>query len=66
VMNHLASYPQHDVIIDSLKRRNVVSRLGNVVLVTTDVLLPNGSQVTVVVKGGASGDVSPCLMQERH
>lgn len=66
MMNHLASYPQHDGIIDSLKRRNVVSRLGNVVLVTTDVLLPNGSQVTVVVKGGASGDVSPCLMQERH
>jgi hypothetical protein len=55
-MTHLASYPQHNGIIDSLKRRNVVSRLGNVVLVTTDVLLPNGSQVTVVVEGGASGE----------
>jgi hypothetical protein len=56
VMTHLAPFPRHDEIVDSLRRRNVVSRLGEVILVTTDVLLPNGSQLIVLVEGGAAGD----------
>jgi hypothetical protein len=55
-MNHLAPFPRHDEITDALRRRNVVSRLGDVLLVTTDVLLPNGSQVIAVVEGGAAGE----------
>jgi hypothetical protein len=56
IMSHLAPYPRHDEIMFALKERNVVRRLDNVVLATTDVLLPNGSQVVVLVEGGASGD----------
>jgi hypothetical protein len=55
-MSHFAPYPRHDEIIDALQARNVVRRLDNVVLATTDVLLPSGSQVVVLVEGGASGD----------
>jgi hypothetical protein len=56
IMSHLAPYPRHDEIIDALKERNVVRRLDNVVLATTDVLLPSGSQIVVLVEGGAFGD----------
>jgi hypothetical protein len=56
IVNHLAPYPRHDEIVDALKERNVVRRLDNVVLATTDVILPSGSQVVVLVEGGVSGD----------
>jgi hypothetical protein len=56
IMSHLAPCPEQDEIIDTLKERNVVRRLDNVVVAKTDVLLPSGSQVLVLVEGGAFGD----------
>jgi hypothetical protein len=55
-MNHLAPYPRHDEIVETLRSRNAVDRLGDAILVTTDVMLPDGSQVIAVVEGGAAGD----------
>lgn len=54
--SQLAVYPRHNEIVESLECRNVVRRLNNVVLATTDVLLPSGSQIVVLIEGGASGD----------
>lgn len=55
IMDEIDTFPRHGKLQELLARRNPCRRLGDAILVSTDVLLPNGSKVVVVVEGGATG-----------
>jgi hypothetical protein len=51
-----ASYPGHDAIVALLSDRKAPRRMGNAIVVPTDVLLPSHVACVVVIEGGASGN----------
>ena len=50
------SYPRHNELVAALAFRGQPRRLGDAILVPTDVLLPNGTNLVAVVEGGKAGD----------
>jgi hypothetical protein len=49
------SYPRHDEIIAALSIRKPPSRVGDAIVMSTDVLLPSNVTCVVVIEGGAAG-----------
>ena len=48
-------YPRHDEIIALLRDRRPPQRMGDAIIVPTDVLLPSNVTCIVVIEGGATG-----------
>jgi hypothetical protein len=49
-------YPRHDEIVALLSDRKAPRRMGNAIVVPTDVLLPSHVACMVVIEGGATGN----------
>ena len=56
MMSDTLPFPRHDDISALLQSRNSCLRLGGSIVAATDVILPNGSQVVIIIEGGASGE----------
>lgn len=50
------AFPLHNAIVTALADRLRPSRVGDAILVPTDVMLPSGALVTAVIEGGKAGD----------